>query len=175
MPADERVHNICKTLRPSCCFGRIDGYMDIVMGRFSDTRSSPTFYLAFVAQVLRTIELSGVPRPPVTRLTFVGSPLLFILVFLEMSQSSTVSLRWSARWYSSSNDEWALRSPAANVNWPALMWLRSRESDEVGPCNGSAYRLWFVAHLWRCSWISMVGLSRGGLLSSSGLLNNIPF
>ncbi len=94
MPADERVHNICKTLRPLCCFGRIDGYMDIVMGRCSDTRSSATFYLVLVAQVLRTKELSGVLSPSVTRLTFVGSPLSWYLVFLEMCHYFIVSSRW---------------------------------------------------------------------------------
>ncbi len=92
VPADERVHNICKTLRLLCCFERVDGYMDIVMGRFSHIRSSPTFYLALVAQVLRTIELSGVLSPSVTPLTFVGSPFLWILFFLE-KHYSTVSSR----------------------------------------------------------------------------------
>ncbi len=115
MPADERVHNICKTWRPLCCFERVDGYMDIVMGRFSDTRSSSAFYLLLVAQVLRTIELSGVLSPSVTRLTFVGSPLLWILVFLEMCHYFIVSSRWLVF---VQREEGALRSPAANVNGP---------------------------------------------------------
>ncbi len=42
---------------------------------------------------------------------------------------------------SSLREEWALRSPAANVNGPTLMLLRERESDEVGPFTGATYRL----------------------------------
>ncbi len=37
-------------------------------------------------------------------------------------------------------EEWALRSPAANVNGLTLMLLRARESGKVGPFTGATYR-----------------------------------
>ncbi len=39
-------------------------------------------------------------------------------------------------WLVFEREEWALRSPAANVNEPTLMLLRARESDELGPFSG---------------------------------------
>ncbi len=113
----------------------------IVMGRWSDPRSSPTVHSALVAQVLLTMVTSGVLSPPVARLTCVGSPLLRMLACLEIGQSSTVSSCWSAGWCSSQREEWTLRSPAANVNGPTLMLLRARESGNVGPFTGATYRL----------------------------------
>ncbi len=115
--------------------------MAIVMGRWSDPRSSPTVNSAWVAQVLLTMVTSGVLSPPVARVTCVGSPLLRMLAFLDKTQSSTVSPRWLAGVYSSQREEWALRSLAANVNGPTLMLLRARESGKVGPFIGASYRL----------------------------------
>ncbi len=46
-----------------------------------------------------------------------------------------VGSEWSQR------DEWALRSPAENVNGPTLLLLRARESDEVGLLNCAKYML----------------------------------
>ncbi len=105
----------------------------IVMGMWSDPRSSPTVYSALVAQVLSTMVTSGVLSHPVARLTCMGLPLLRILACLEISQSSIVSPRWSAGWCSSQREEWALRSPSANAKGPTLMLLRARESGKVDP------------------------------------------
>ncbi len=38
-------------------------------------------------------------------------------------------------------EEWALRSPAANVNRHTMMLLRARKSNEVGLFTGATYRL----------------------------------
>ncbi len=144
------------------------------MGRWSDPRSFPTAHSALVAQVLLTVVTSGVRSSPVVRLTCVGSPLQRMLAFLEMSQSSNVSHLWLACRFSSQKEEWALRSPAANVNGPELILLRARESDEVGPFTGATHRLWIVAHLRRDSWICIVSLSRGGLQSSAARWKTMP-
>ncbi len=113
----------------------------IVMGRWSDPRSSLTVHSALVAQVLLTMVTSGELSPPVAQLTCVGSLLLRMLACLKISQSSTVSPRWSADLCSPQREEWALRSPAANVNGPTLMLLRAKESGKVCPFTGATYRL----------------------------------
>ncbi len=63
--------------------------MTIVIGGWSDPSSSPTAHSALVAQVLLTMVTSGVLSHPVAQLTCVGSPLLRMLVCLEISPSST--------------------------------------------------------------------------------------
>ncbi len=101
--------------------------MAFVMGRWSDPRSSPTAHSALVAQVLLTMVTSGVLSPPVAQLTYVASKVLRMLTCLVIGQSSTASPGWC----SSQKEEWALRSPAANVSGQTLMLLRARESDKV--------------------------------------------
>ncbi len=100
--------------------------IDIVMGRWCDPRPSPTAHSTLVAQVLLYMVTSSVLSNKVARLTRVGSSLLRMLAFMEMSQSSTVSPRWSAGWCSSQREEWAFRLPAANVSELTLMLLRAR-------------------------------------------------
>ncbi len=137
--------------------------MAIAMGRWSDPRSSPTAHSALVAQVFFTMVTSGVLSPPVARLMCMGSPLLRMLAFLEISQSLSASPRWPVCWCSSQNVEWALRSPTANVSGQTLMLLRAMEPNEVGPFPAATNRFWIAAHFRRDSWICMVSFSRGGL------------
>ncbi len=64
--------------------------MPIVLGRWSDPRSSPNAHSSLVAQVLLTMVTPGVLSPPMARLTCLGSLLFRMLMFLKISQSSTV-------------------------------------------------------------------------------------
>ncbi len=77
----------------------------IVLSTWSDRRSFSTAHPPLVAQVMLTMVRAVVLSPPVARLTCVASPLLRMLEFLEISQSSTVSPRWSVDWRSSQGDE----------------------------------------------------------------------
>ncbi len=111
-----------------------------VMSRWSDPWSSPTAHSALVAHVLLTMVTSGVLSPPVARLTCVVSPLLRMLAYLEISQSSNVSPRWSAGWCSSQREEWALRSPAANLNGPTVLLLK--RAPWAVKCGPNEYSGW---------------------------------
>ncbi len=55
--------------------------MVVVMGRWSELRSSPTVYSVPVDQALLTAVMSGVLTPPVTLFTHVAMPSLRRLAF----------------------------------------------------------------------------------------------
>ncbi len=67
--------------------------MVVVMGRWSEPRSSPTVHSFPVDQALLTAVMSGVLRPPVPRFTHVAVPSLRMLAFCERGHSSTNSTR----------------------------------------------------------------------------------
>ncbi len=100
----------------------------VVMGRWLETRSSPTVHSVPVGQALLTAVMSGVLRPLVPLFTHVAVPSLRMLAFWERSQSSNSSPSWSAGWCSSRSGGWALRSPPARKKFPGSVGGRARVS-----------------------------------------------
>ncbi len=73
--------------------------MVVVMGRWSEPRSSPNVHSVPVDQALLIFVLPGLLRPPVPLLIHVASPSLRMLAFWEGRQSSTSSPRYSVDWW----------------------------------------------------------------------------
>ncbi len=61
--------------------------MGVVMGRWSEQRSSPTIHSVPVDQALLTAVMSGLVRPPVPLFTHVAVQSLRMLAFWERNQS----------------------------------------------------------------------------------------